>query len=412
MTEAGPLGTDRARSFRWSGIDAEGAPVGGEERAATAFDARCALRAQGIVITGIEAMASSGPNLLAPFTETALAWARSRHRPRKIDLFDALATLMRSGAPLDGALTSLEGSALRSAVERRMLRRVRDDVRGGLAFSSALARHPRWFEEVDVALVQAGLESGGLSESLERLAKHHQALGRLGHRLAVSLAYPTVLLAAAIGVLIYLSQSTLPRLAGILAQSRQEVPPLTRAVMTTGDAIATWWLAFLAVGAGGWWAWRMVRRGRVARMGAARVARIEQVMWIAGFARQMAILLRAGITLPEAMGLSARTIASTLSSVVAVAQARVLEGEDLSRALVAAGMRDPEFIAFIQTGEASGELPTMLEQTAERYQRAAQALLDRLTALIGPVATVVMAVLIGLIVMSTILPLVRLGDAL
>lgn len=386
--------------------------------AASAYDVRAGLRRIGLDVKSLESIeAGVAAGWWSPLAAAWQSRLRRQRRLVKADLCDGIATLIQAGLPLEQAVSSLVASPARSKQERFLLHHVRDQLREGRPLSGACADHPDWFDRFDVALLEAGQQAGDLIGTLLSLARHHQRAGAVGQRLFVALAYPAVLLAAGIAALIAMSFTTLPQLTALIIQAKQEPPWLTMQVMTLGQGLVHWWpLALLAmVGAmiggralvnrivpnsllGRWWFGNPLARAR---------SRIR----VAILAETLAQLRRAGLPLTDALQVATETVSErALAALIGQSITAVRNGEDLSAVLGRSHLLDPEFAQLLQLGERSGELTGMLERIAERYRRASERTTERLAALLGPLAIVLLAALIGVLVIACALPLMKLGD--
>jgi type II secretory pathway component PulF len=406
--------------FRWEAIDgSSGQRRLGETAGTSAYEVRATLRKAGLQVERMDpVVVRQPPRWAAGFARAWQGRQRGARRLARADLCDALATLLEAGMPLEQALAGLAASTARPIAERRLLRDLRDQVRAGTALSEAVAAHPDWFDAFDAALLRSGQQAGDLVAALQSLATVHLRAGALGQKLAAALAYPAILLIAGLAVWQFMSLRVLPQLADLLIQGHHQPPWLTMAVMGLGRGLATWWpLALVAAVA-----LAVLTRRLAARLpGASALARLAALTpWarfrakarVALIALALARLRRGGVTLLDALQVVAETVADRAVRAVLIAGMDALRrGEDLSTVLAAASPTiDAEFAQLVQVGEQSGELTTMLERIGERYQRAADRAAERLAAVLGPLAILVLAGLIGVLVMACILPLARLGD--
>lgn len=405
--------------FRYQALDpASGRRRAGEIAAADPYAARAALRS-----VGLEALSLVAERPALRLPGGAGRWLegfrRSRRRAQLADLFDALATLLGAGIPLEKALSDLCSSSVRGRDERRMLRALRDAIRDGAPLDQAAAAHPGWFDAMDVAMIAAGHRSGEMPAVLQDLARGHQRSAETGHRLVMALSYPALLLAASLAVVAFIGNSTLPQLLRILREAKVQEPLLTVAVAQAGQVLALWWWAILLALAGGaWWVSRWAasrdpgsRAGRL--LMSLPLARARQRLRVAGIAGVLAQLLRNGVTLTQALETAAATTASAPLRALLMAGAEgVRRGEPLSATLGASALLDPEFAQLLRVAEQAGELPDICQRIAERYERAARRSLDRLAGIAEPAAILGMAVVVGLVVMAAVLPLIALGDVL
>lgn len=405
--------------FRYRATErATGRIHSGEMTAESAYDVRAGLRRIGLEVDSMESIETG--TTARWWSPLAAAWeARLRRQRRlaKADLCDGIATLIQAGLPLEQAVTSLLASPTRSADERVLLHRIRDQLREGRPLSAACADIPGWFDRFDVALLEAGQQAGDLLSTLLGLSQHHQRAGAIGQRLFVALAYPAVLLTAGVAALITVSFTTLPQLTALITQAKHQPPWLTMLVMNLGQGLVHWWPLVLLALAGAVFGGRRLL-GRIAPTSTIGrhwygnpLARARSRIRVATLAETLARLRRAGLPLTDALEVAAETITErSLAALIRESIAAVRNGEDLSAVMGRSHLLDPEFAQLLQLGERSGELTGMLERIAERYRRSADRTAERLAALLGPIAIVLLASLIGVLVIACALPLMQLGE--
>jgi general secretion pathway protein F len=408
------------RLFRYRAVEAAtGRHHAGERRGASAYEVRASLRGIGLQVDQIEEIGGA-PTISgwrSVIRRTLQARACRRHRSAKADLCDGLATLLQAGVPLEQAVSTLAATGSRPPAERRLLETIRDRLRAGISFAAAITEHPDWFERFDVALLEAGQQAGDLVATLLSLSQYHQRAGALSQKILVALAYPAVLVIAGIGAVEFMSFQTLPPLVDMIVQARREPPALTLAVMSLGQGLAIWWpvvIAVIVVAVIG------IRRAiarlpvdsRVGRWVHGNVlARLRSRVRVAHLAMSLARLRRAGMPLADALVVVSDTIEDrALRHLLTEAVTALRNGQDLSAVLAPSPLLDPEFAQLLHLGERSGELTEMLERIAERYQRAADRVGERLGAVLSPLAIIILACLIGVVVMASVLPLMQLGD--
>lgn len=392
----------------------------GELNGSSAFEVRAALRRIGLQPVAIEPIViQDHPRWARPLWQAWESHLRQRRQPIIADLCQSLATLLRAGVTLDEALAIITSSPTRAPAERSLTSRLRDAIRDGHPFSLAASAEPSWFDRFDVALIAAGQQAGDLSATLQAAATHHRRAGSIGQRLFVALAYPVVLGLAGLGVIIFLGVHVLPQLASLLTQAHQPVPGLTSFIIHLGHALLWGWPVFIAtvlimvIGAQ-----RLARRIPItSRLGrhlhGNPFARLRRRYRAGRFAWSLARLLGAGMTVTDALAVVANTLHDQLlKELVLEAQAAITRGEDFSAVIARSPVLDPEVAQLIRVGERSGELAHMLEQIAEHAFLAADTAMDRVAALIGPLAIVILAGLVGILALACILPLSRLGDLL
>jgi general secretion pathway protein F len=405
--------------YRFKAIDlATGQQRRGEMSGESAYAVRANLRRIGLEVEELVATRTAAEEG-QPGALRRLLHARTRNGNRlaKAELCDALATMLQVGITLEQGLGSLAESRHKRAVERRLAIDLRDRIRDGDAFSAACRRHPQWFDRLDIALIEAGEHAGELTSTLADLASQHQRASALADKLLVALAYPAMLLLVGLAALEIMSQSTLPRLIDMLTQARRPIPWLTEALVATGQGLAHWWPVAIAAGvavavAGRWAVGRLPDTGWLASALASNpLTRSRNHARVAHLAAALARLRKAGIGMGEAVIIAAETTDDrVLRKLLADASAILKRGGDLSEAFESNHILDAEFVQFLRLGERSGELTSILERIAERSRRAAERTNERLAAISGPLAIMVLALLIGILVVACALPIAQLGD--
>lgn len=407
-------------------VPARRAVRSGEVAGETAEDVRASLRRVGLQVVELKPVrrrAQSQGVSFEWFTQAVEAHLRKRRVPTKAELFDGLATLLDSGVPLMEAVTTVTGSHENSRGARRsMLVQVRESLRAGSSLAAAVREHPGWFDAVEVAMVEAGQVGGTLPDVLRSLAERHERTGQLTQRLVAALAYPAIVAVVGLGVVVFLSVKVLPDLLAILERAGVATPVLTRAVMTTGSFVASWWYALLAlvvaVTIGSMVASQALAKSQVQVPDRLRrlVPSVVRRLAVARLATGLAALVRTGVPLVDAIRIVAPTLpglaAAGLRRRLAIAAERVERGDDLADGLDDPLWFDEEMRRLIQVGQASGELAALLMRIGERYERQARRSIDRLAALLEPAVILLLAALVGLVVMGAVLPLIRLQEVI
>ncbi|HEV2221067.1 MAG TPA: type II secretion system inner membrane protein GspF [Casimicrobiaceae bacterium] len=394
-------------AFRFEAVDAQGRLKQGLLDAENPRVARDRLRADGLVPTAVE-----------PAPERPDTLSRMRLPASALALFTRqLATLVHAGMPLDQALLAVGEQADDPRVAT-LVAALRTQVMAGEPLPSALARFPRSFAPLYRGLVGAGTETGRLSEVLARLADYLDARLVLRQKFTVALIYPALVTIIALGVIAVLLTYVVPQVVSVYQQSRQTLPPLTRALIATSAffrATGWFWLAALAAFAlAAVFGWRVERVRERAHRWLLRVpgaGRLAASLDAARYASTLAILVGSGA--PLLRSLSAATDVIQLIPVARAgrkANALVREGVSLSRALKDQDAFPPVLIHLIANGEQSGALAPMLERAAQELEREAERRLAWLAALIQPTLIVAMGAIVLVLVLAVMLPIVTMNQ--
>jgi general secretion pathway protein F len=407
--------------WQYTAFDAHScASRSGELSAETDADARAQLRRAGLQVVRLRAMrmrrrdepASSG---VATAVRDVLArHTRRRRLDQRAEFFDGLSTLMASGVPLLEALETLgQAGGRQQRASRTMLAGLRESVRSGDTLAGAMRQHPGWFGPTEIAMVDAGQAGGHLSDVLARLAEEQASSSALYAKLVGTLMYPAVVTCVGIGVMVFLSVRTLPELTTILIDAEVPVPGITSVVMSIGQWISSWWWLVVLVG--------LAACGVVLFFPAVLVR--CGVQWtfprplvlrrlaVGRFSMQLAELLRSGVPAVDGLRvLGPTTGARPLRDLIAGAARRIEEGETLSDVFDNPRWFDAEYRQLIGVGEASGELPALLDRIGGRYERTVQRQIERLAGILEPVTILALAAGVGVVVMAAVLPLLRMQE--
>lgn len=353
---------------------------------------------------------------------------RQRRRAQKAELQDSLATMLEAGMPLVECVGALAASRDRRQVGLRgraaglMLVELRESLRSGSSLADAMRAHPAWFDVAEIAMVESGQLGGELPMVLRSLADRHERSGELGSRLAQAMTYPAVITVVGLGVVVFLSTRTLPKLVGILSDAKVPTPRLTEAVMGFGRVIAMWWplmvlgAAVCILGVATGLSLVAARKVQLPKRLRRCVPTVLRRLAIARMTIGLADLVRTGVPLVDAV----RAVAPTIGGVTALglrrrlleAACRVERGESLSDALDDPIWFDEELRRMLQVAERSGELDTMLRRLGERTQRQTKRLIDRMAALLEPAVILLLAAMVGTVVMAAVLPLIRMQEVI
>jgi general secretion pathway protein F len=397
-------------AFRYEAVDARGKPKRGLVDAETVRQVRDRLRGDGLTPTVIEAAglatAHAGGIDYRKIAPTLLALSTRQ-----------LATLLRSGMPLDQAL-----SAVAEQADDKRVAEVFDELRGHIAsgesLAAALARWPRTFSDLYRGLVAVGAETGRLPDVMERLADYLEASQAMRQKFTLALIYPALVTIIALAVIVALLVYVVPQVVSVYQQSRQTLPWLTQALIAvSGFVRATGWfwvagivLAATAIGiANRRPAFRLAWHARLLRVPV--IGRLVRAIDTARFASTLAILTASGAPLLRSLDAACSVMwALPLRQAGATATALVREGVSLARALKEQRVFPPVLIHLVANGEASGQLAPMLGRAAEELERESERRLAWFAALLQPALIVAMGAVVLALVLAVMLPIVSMNQ--
>jgi general secretion pathway protein F len=372
--------------------------------------ARAAVRAQGLTPLSIEPVQQHGAPESSRFTRrvfstTALAvWTRQ------------LAGLVGSGLPIERALTALADES-EDARQRELISQLKAEVNAGSAFARALATAPREFDDVYRGVVAAGEQSGALGQVLEKLADDLEASEDLKGKLVGAMAYPAIISAISVLIVIFLVTYVVPQIATVFTSSKRALPALTVAMLAISDFVRTWGWALLAATVGGALLLRQALKAPAFRLrfdaallGVPLIGRLARGYNAARFAGTLAMLASAGVPILKALQAAAETLSNRAMQADALdALVQVREGAPLGSAL-AGKKRFPGILAmFARLGEQTGQLPEMLSRAARQLSVEVTRRSMAAATLLEPLLIVAMGAIVLLIVLAVLLPIIQLN---
>jgi general secretion pathway protein F len=323
-----------------------------------------------------------------------------------------LATLVASNLPLDEALQAAAEQSRSPRIEG-MLLQVRSRVAEGYTLAYAMGEFPAVFNEMYRAMVNAGEHAGYLGPVLEQLADYTEQRQFTGQKLKMAMIYPFILIGVAIAVVVALMVFVVPELVGIFAHSSRELPLLTRGLIATSDFLRSWgaWLLLALVVMVTLFRYllknpRRRRAWHAFLLTVPGLSRLIIALDTARFASTLSILMASGVPLLDSLRIAGQVLTNLVlrEDSQGVAE-RVQEGSSLHRALRQSGRFPPMMVHMVASGEASGELETMLERSASNQERELEMTLGTMMALFEPLMVVVMGGMVLVIVLAILLPI-------
>jgi general secretion pathway protein F len=328
-----------------------------------------------------------------------------------------LATLSRSGLPLEEALHAVSQQTEKARI-RRIILGVRAKVLEGQSLANAFGQFPNAFPDLYRATVDAGESSGKLDLVLEKLADYVETREQLRQKIQLALIYPILLTTISILVIIALLTYVVPEIVGVFDNLGQQLPLPTQILIAMSDFLRDYGLFLLGGLTCLWLLWTILLRVEGIRFSyhllqlrLPLIARFVRGTNTARFTRTLAILTSSGVELLEALRIASQVLPCLpMRAAVEAAAIRVREGESLHRALDQTKFFPPITVHLIASGESSGQLPTMLESAADNQQREVQSLAEVMVGIFEPLLILFMGLVVLGIVIAILLPIFEMNQ--
>ncbi len=343
-----------------------------------------------------------------------------RIRRRDVLMFtEQMSNLLRSGMSLSQALETLKRQAVGRPIEP-VLADLHSEIKQGTDFSDALAKHPRVFPSLYSSMVRAGEASGTLPEILQRLSSYFSQSQELREKIIGALAYPMVILAVGVGLIIFVMTYMVPRFQMLFRELGTSLPLPTRILIGMSDAMIRYgWLLIVAV-LGivfGLRAAGRTEKGRLwidgVKLRLPIVGRILSEGMFTQFARTLSTLLANGVPVLDSLRIVERTLDNAvLRRELQLARDRVTDGTTIAQPLAAGKIFPPLLIDMLAVGEETGDLPAALEHIADMYDQELSRDVKLFTTLLEPLMIVIMAVIVGFVVFSILIAVFQMTSGL
>ncbi len=392
--------------FIWEGTDRKGKKIKGRSTAASEAAVRADLRRQGVVPTRIRKQRKSifsGPGKIT--TGDIALFSRQ------------LATMLKAGIPLVQSF-EIVGSGHENAAMQRLIMAVKTDVEGGSTLADALSKHPLYFDDLFVNLVDAGEQAGALESLLEKIATYKEKTEAIKKKIKKALTYPAAVLIVALVVTTILLIFVIPAFEDLFKGFGADLPTFTRKVIDLSLFVRTkgFYLAAL-IGGGIATFIYFQKRSRPMRQFLDRMALrapiigpIIQKASIARYARTLSTMFAAGVPLVEALeSVAGATGNIVYENGVLAMRDEVATGQRLQHAMENTSLFPNMVIQMIAVGEESGSLDDMSAKVADFYEEDVDNAVDNLSSLLEPMIMSILGVLVGGLVVAMYLPIFKMG---
>jgi type IV pilus assembly protein PilC len=395
-------------SYAYTAINSSGLELTGEVNAPDLSAAREALRVRGLLAVDLseQGAASAG-----------MGMAVKKVKPKSLQIFSRqFATMIEAGLNVVTALVILEEQT-EDAKLARVIAELRADVEGGLLLSEAMARHPRIFSRLFIAMVEAGEAAGILDVVLDRVAFQIEKETAIKRRVKGAMMYPIVIMTFATLVLIGMLLFLVPVFVGMFEQLGGDLPTLTKIVVAASEFLRDrFYVVFPVIGllVFGFFRGKKTEQGRRlwdrARIRApVGIGKVIVKIGMARFSRTLSTLVAAGVDIIRSLEITGSTAGNSLiEDATRDVRERVVQGVPIAVPLAENPIFPPMVAHMVRVGEETGELEKMLSKIADFYEDEVDSAISSLTSIIEPLMMIAVGCIVGVIVISMYLPMFKL----
>ncbi|MBK8970225.1 MAG: type II secretion system F family protein [Hahellaceae bacterium] len=403
------VATEKTATFIWEGTDRRGQKTKGEATSTNRALLKAQLRKQGI-----------NPSKVRKKSAASLGSKGKKITPFDIAIFTRqMATMMKAGVPLvqsfDIVADGLEHPSLRELVIT-----IKYDVAAGNSFAGALAKHPRYFDDLFCNLIESGEKSGALETMLERVATYMEKTEKLKKKVKKAMTYPIAVVSVAFIVTGILLVKVVPQFQEVFRSFGADLPAFTLMVIAMSEWMQAYWYIILGAVIAAIFVFREAKlRSQAFAEALDRLALKAPIVGpilhnsaVARFARVLSTTFSAGVPLVDALeSVAGATGNSVFRYAVLKIRDDVSSGTQLQYSMKSTGVFPAMAIQLTSIGEESGALDDMLAKVADHYEAEVDDAVDNLTALMEPMIMAVLGILVGGLITAMYLPIFQLGQA-
>jgi type IV pilus assembly protein PilC len=388
--------------YAWKAINTEGKTINGKSQAVDAGALASQLEQAGQLL------------LKASVVKPGFSFGKQKvGREQLLNFSFQLSMMMRAGVTILDALRDVSQGEGNSAM-REVIGNLIEGLSSGKTLSQAMATQPKIFDEVYLNLIQAGEQTGQLTEVLEDLTETLKWQHEMASQTKKALTYPIIVTVVISGVMLFMLGYVVPQITQLLKTLQIELPWQTKVLMWLSDIVVNHWpLLYLTIGSLVFFAIFFAKipgpmQGRVDKLKLSLpvIGKVLSRIALARFSYVLAMLYAAGVTVTDALKVVEKAVGNkAMAEAVRTARIQIGKGKSLSAAFSGSDLFPPMVVSMLRVGEATGSLDKSLKNVSYMYTREARDAVENLQASLQPIMTIVLGGMMALIIVFTLGPL-------
>jgi general secretion pathway protein F len=405
--------------YLYQALDNKGRSNSGHVEATSVQQAKQQLKAQGLYITEIrEEKTRKTTN-----QESSGLWYKLNNLFQRVSARDRaiftrqLGTLLKAGMELTSSLSDI-AEQMENENFRKIVWSIKESIQEGASLSRAISVYPEVFNDLYIYMIRAGESLGRLDDILLRLAELEEKSNRIKSKIQSALVYPSFMVVMMVLVVSVLMTKVVPEITKVFSRSNAALPLPTKIVITISEILSDYWLLlFAALALTAYMVYRYLQspEGRSKWDHFKLHNRVTKVLYgkilTARFARNLGVLLHSRVDLLDSLDITKKIVQNVhVEQAIEETAAEVKSGGSLARSLKSKEVLPKMVIGMISAGEASDQLDEMLLKISDIYEEDVETSIASFLSLLEPAIIVLMAVTVGFVVLSIIMPITQMNQ--
>lgn len=392
--------------FKYKVIDSEGLQKNGEIDAINVDVAISSLQRRGFVVVSVDNATK------VPFFEKKISFFDKVSNKDVVILSRQIATLF------DAQVSALKIFNLlavetENPVLRAKLAEISSDLKAGNSVSKSMEKHPDVFSDFYINMVRSGEESGKLEQTFLYLADYLDRSYELTSKAKNALAYPIFIVFTFVAVMVLMLTTVIPKISSIIAESGQIMPFYTRVVITISNLLINYgiFLIILLI-IGGFFVWKYTKTeaGKLyfsrLKISIPFIGTLYRKLYLSRISDNMHTMLASGISMVRSIEVTGSVVGNKVyEDIIKEAAESIKAGKSVSESFSKNEEIPNIMVQMMRVGEETGELGNILKTLSNFYRREVVNAVDTLVSLIEPVMIVMLAVGVGLLLASVLIPI-------
>jgi len=293
-------------------------------------------------------------------------------------------------------------------------------VETGESLAGSMKPYEKYFTSILINMIEAGEASGNLEIALARMAVHFEKEYKTEQSVKKAVMYPIIVSILALGVVIILLVFVIPVFVGMFQDMGMELPFITRMLIGASEFVQTKWyilIAAVVLIVGGFKFYSSTEVGKMTLSGiklkAPIIGQLTRKVVASRFSRTLSTLLASGLPLLDAIEIVSKVVDNhTVQKGLMDARDQVSKGMPLSKPIEEMGVFPPMITHMVRIGENTGQLEPILNKVADFYDSEVETAVSQLTTMLEPLIIVVLALVVGVVVISIIQPMFQMYQGL